>query len=213
MTTLCVKNLKGCLRPQDKMACHRTGLLAAVVALNRLVPSQINLIDAIEAMEGGHNRGNLVPLGVFVAGRDRVATDAVGSALIGMGSGQVPLIKMAGEVGLGEYRLSAINVVGEPLEPQRLERPQDRLKRNYPDLNIQEAGACSACSAALIDGLFTAGGRRTVNTVALGAQAKPDDDALVIGDCLKDYWPTHTHVPGCPPVGAEIAQALIGDNA
>ncbi|MBT3375578.1 MAG: DUF362 domain-containing protein [Lentisphaerae bacterium] len=212
MTTLCVKNLKGCLRPQDKMEFHRIGLLAAVVGLNRLLPSQINLIDAIEAMEGGHNQGNLVPLGVFVAGRDRVATDAVGSALVGMGSGQVPLIRMAGEAGLGEYRLEAIEVVGEPLEPRRFERPQDRLRQSYPDLTIQEAGACSACSAALIDGLFTAGGKRTVNTVALGSQAEPADNALVLGDCLKDYWPTHAHVQGCPPVGAEIAQALIGDD-
>jgi len=212
MTTLCVKNLKGCLRPQDKMAFHRIGLLAAVVALNRLVRSQINVIDAIEAMEGGHNQGTLVPLGLFVAGRDRVATDAVGSALIGIGSGQVPLLKMAGEAGLGEYRLDAIEVVGERPKPRRLERPQDHLRQTYPDLEIQEAGACSACSAALIDGLYTAGGNRKISTVALGPKAIPSDDALVLGACLKRYWPTHLHVKGCPPDGAEVARALTGER-
>jgi uncharacterized protein (DUF362 family) len=96
LTTLCVKNLKGCLRPGDKMAFHRVGLLPAVVALNRLLRSQINVIDAIEAMEGDHNHGPLVPLGMLIASRDRVAADAVGSALIGLPSGKVPLLKLAG---------------------------------------------------------------------------------------------------------------------
>lgn len=212
MTTLCVKNLKGCLRPADKMAFHRIGLLPAVVALNRLIPSRINLVDAIEAMEGEHNKGNLVPLKLFIAGRDRVATDAVASALIGMGTGEVPLLRLASAAGLGEYRLDRIEIVGDPLVPQRLERSQDRLHRLYPDLAIHEAGACSACSAALMDGLFIAGARRTVKTVALGADAEPSADALVLGRCLRRYWPTHAHVKGCPPDGAQIAKALIGGD-
>ncbi|MFH1731961.1 MAG: DUF362 domain-containing protein, partial [Planctomycetota bacterium] len=73
LTTLCVKNLKGCLRPKDKMAFHRVGLLPAVVALNQLVESHINVIDAVDAMEGEHNRGDLVHLDLLIAGRDRVA--------------------------------------------------------------------------------------------------------------------------------------------
>ena len=100
LTTLCVKNLKGCLRPQDKMAFHRIGLLPAIVALNRLVKSQINVIDAINAMAGDHNRGDLIPLGLLIAGHDRVATDAVASAQIGLASGKVPLLKMAADAGL-----------------------------------------------------------------------------------------------------------------
>ena len=57
LTTLCIKNLKGCTRPGDKMAFHRIGLLPAVVALNRLIPSHVNVIDAVDAMEGNHNNG------------------------------------------------------------------------------------------------------------------------------------------------------------
>ena len=209
MTTLCVKNLKGCLRPKDKMAFHRIGLLEAVVALNRLVPSHINLIDGIEAMEGNHNRGPRVPLGLFFAGRDRVATDAVGSARIGMGTGEVPLLKLAAQSGLGEYDLDRIEIVGERLVPQRLTRPQDHLAKTQPGFEIQEAGACSACTAALMDGLYTAGKNRTRRKVALGGDVVPDDDALVPGACLRTYWPTHDHVKGCPPSGAAVAQALI----
>jgi len=210
LTTLCVKNLKGCLRPPDKMAFHRVGLLPAVVALNRLVPSQINVVDAIEAMEGDHNRGRLVPLGLLIASRDRVAADAVASALIGLPSGKVPLLKMAAEAGLGEHRVEKLEIAGEPLVPQRLEFPQDSLKRHYPDLDIQDDGACSACQAALMDGLYVAGGNRKVKKVAMGAKSKPAEDALVLGKCLSKHFATHAHVPGCPPDGTAVACALQG---
>ena len=212
LTTLCVKNLKGCLRPQDKMAFHRVGLLPAVVALSRLVKSQINVIDAINAMEGDHNRGTLVPLGLLIAGRDRVATDAVGSAQIGLPTDEVPLLEMAAEAGIGEHRVEQIEIVGEPLVPRTLELAQDRMKHRFPEMGIQEDGACSACTAALGDGLYASGGARQFSRIALGAKVKPSEDALVLGDCLKRYFPTHAHVSGCPPDGAEIARALTGES-
>jgi uncharacterized protein (DUF362 family) len=208
LTTLSVKNLKGCLRPQDKMAFHRVGLLPAVVALNGLINSQINVIDAINAMEGDHNRGPLVPLGLLIAGRDRVATDAVGSAQIGLPSGNVPLLKMAAAAGIGEHRVERIQIVGEPLVPRQLELAQDRMKREFPDMGIQEDGACSACTAALTDGLYASTGTRQFSRIALGSKVKPAAEALVLGDCLKQYFPTHAHVAGCPPDGAAIARAL-----
>ncbi len=211
LTTLCVKNLKGCLRPQDKMAFHRVGLLPAIVALNRLVKSPINVIDGVNAMEGDHNGGPLVPLGLLIAGRDPVATDAVGSAQIGLASGKVPLLKHASKAGQGEYELEKIDIVGEPLVPRKLELVQDRLHRLYPDLEIQDAGACSACAAAFMDGLYVVGGDRKVSKVAMGADSKPSPDTLVLGKCLKDYFGTHAHVPGCPPSGAEVARALKGE--
>lgn len=210
LTTLCVKNLKGCLRPQDKMAFHRMGLLPAVVALNGLLKSQINVIDAINAMEGDHNHGTLVPLGMLIAGRDRVATDAIGSAFIGLATGNVPLLNMAAKARLGEHRVERIRIIGEPLEPRRLELVQDRMKRRFPEMGILEDGACSACTAALSDGLYASEGVRSFDTIALGGEVLPPDGALVLGNCLKRYFPTHAHVRGCPPDGSAIARALRG---
>ena len=211
LTTLCVKNLKGCLRPQDKMAFHRVGLLPAIVALNRIVKPQINVIDAVNAMEGDHNRGTLVPLGFLFASRDRVAADAVASAQIGLPTDTVPLLKMAAAAGLGEHRVEEIEIVGEPLVPQKLELPQERMQRRFPEMGIEEDGACSACMAALSDGLFSSGGERKFDKIALGGKSTPSDGALVLGKCLSRYFPTHAHVPGCPPDGAEIARALRGE--
>jgi len=208
VTTLCVKNLKGCLRPQDKMAFHRVGLLPAIVALNRIVRPQINVIDAINAMEGEHNRGPLVPLGLLIAGQDRVAVDAVGCAQMGIDPADVPLLRMAARAGLGEDRLSGIEIAGEPLQPRRFVLPQEHISRVYPDLEIDDGDACTACRAALMDGLFVAGNGRRVTSVALGAKADPAPGALVVGNCLRKFWPTHPHVEGCPPSGHAVAAAL-----
>ena len=210
LTTLCVKNLKGCLRRQDKMAFHRVGLLPAVVALNQIVRPQINVIDAIDAMEGDHSHGGIVHLDRLIAGRDPVTVDAIGCAQIGLDPTGVPLLRMASEAGLGVHRLDEIDPVGEPLAPRQFELVQDHLARKYPDLTIDESGACSACRAALMDGLYTAGSTRTISSVALGGEAKPSPDTLVLGKCLRDYWPTHRHVKGCPPSGHAVAQGLAG---
>lgn len=208
MVTLCVKNLKWCLRPQDKMAFHRVGLLPAIVALNKIVRPQINVVDAIDGMEGDHTRGSLVHLGLLIAGRDPVAVDAVTCAQIGIGPDEVPLLRMADKAGLGVHRLDKIEIVGEPLRPRRFERAQERLKRVYPDLVIDDAGACSACGAALMDGLFIAGAKRKRKQIAMGKHAKPVEGALVLGKCLREHWATHPHVKGCPPSGHAVAEAL-----
>lgn len=213
LVTLCLKNIKGCLRPQDKIAFHRTGLLPAVVALNGLVRPQINVIDAIDGMEGEHNHGGIVHLGVLIAGRNPVAVDAVGCAQIGLQPDAVPLLRLASAAGLGPHDLREIELVGEPLCPRRFELVQERLRWLCPGLEIDDAGACSACSAALMDGLYVAGSRRTVSVVALGGKATPSADALVLGRCLRDYWATHSHVKGCPPSGHAVGQALIGEGA
>lgn len=211
MTTLCIKNLKGCLRPQDKMAFHRIGLIPAIVALNRLLTPAVNVVDAIDAMAGDHNRGDLVHLGVLIASEDRVAADAVACAQIGLEPQDVPLVRSAARAGLGTHRLEEIALVGEPLRPRKLELSQDRLLRLYPDLDIRDDGACSACAAALMDGLYVAGAQRVVSSIALGAKAKPGPDTLVLGKCLRDYWPTHAHVTGCPPSGHAVAAALTAN--
>lgn len=211
LTTLCVKNLKGCLRPEDKMAFHRVGLLPAVVALNQIVRPAINVIDAIDAMEGDHSHGGIVHLDRLIAGRNPVAVDAVGCAQIGLDPTDVPLLRLASEAGLGVHGLDEIDVVGEPLEPRQFELVQDHLARKYPDLTIDESGACSACRASLMDGLYIAGKTRQVNSIALGSDAKPQPETLVLGKCLREYWPTHRHIKGCPPSGHAVAQGLAGE--
>lgn len=126
----------------------------------------------------------------------------------------IPLLKlrMAAEAGIGEHRVERIEIVGETLVPRKLELAQARMKRQFPEMGIQEDGACSACTAALGDGLYSSGGARKFSRIALGAKVEPAEDALVLGNCLEQYFPTHAHVAGCPPDGAEIARALRGEG-
>lgn len=210
LSTLCTKNLKGCLRPDDKMAFHRIGLLPAIVALNRIVRSDINIVDAIDAMEGDHNAGELVHMGLLFAGTDRVAVDAVASEQIGLESGTIPLLALASEAGLGQSDTAQIEVVGERPPTRIFELPQEHLKRLYPDLEIDDDGACSACRASLMDGLYAAGSDVSVASVALGTDSVPRPDALVLGRCMQSYWSSHPHVAGCPPKGADVAKILTG---
>lgn len=208
LTTLSLKNLKGCLRPDDKMAFHHTGLLPAIVALNRLIPSCINIVDAIDAMEGDHNRGPVVHLGYLLSSTDRVALDTVASELIGLKRDEIPLLKLAAEADIGS--LYDIEIIGMLPKPRKFELPQDHLHRMYQDLAIVDDGACSACRAALMDGLYAAGASREYTIVAAGKSSYPPDGALVMGNCLRQYRQTHSYVPGCPPDGAAIARALKG---
>jgi uncharacterized protein (DUF362 family) len=52
----------------------------------------------------------------MLAGRDAIAVEAVGSALMGMKPEKMTIIREAVKRGLGEGDLSKIEVVGSPLE-------------------------------------------------------------------------------------------------
>ena len=102
--------------------------------------------------------------------------------------------------------------MGEPLSPHLFELLQERMQRQFPGMGVDEDGACSACMAALGDGLYASGGVRNFSRIAMGSKIKPSNGALVLGNCLKEYFPTHAHVAGCPPDGAEIARMLRGER-
>jgi len=89
------------------------------VSLARLLPSGLNIIDDIVAMEGQEIHGRAVGMRTVVASRDRVAADAVAAAIMGFSEGEVPHLALAAEMGLGEARLANINVVGPPISSVR----------------------------------------------------------------------------------------------
>ena len=90
-----------------------------IVSLARLLPSALNIIDGIVAMEGQEIHGRPVEMRTVVASRDRVAADAVAAAIMGFSEGEVPHLALAAEMGLGEARLADIDVVGSPLSSIR----------------------------------------------------------------------------------------------
>ena len=208
VVTFCMKNLKGCMRGEDKVQFHRLDLQKAIVELNKLVTPSINFIDGTKAMQGtGHNNGDIVDLGLVFCSKDIVAVDSVASYCIGIKPNSIRLIRLGKEEGIGESNLNDMEIAGVSLEENRVkfELPEEAMGRRFPNLRILKKGACSACPANFMDGFVS---ERKTNTIVMGHDVPDADDALLIGDCTEKYWNDYSHVPGCPPTAMEITRVL-----
>jgi len=74
------------------------------------------VIDGFEGMEGnGPNSGTPVPSRVAVASTDYIAADRVALEVMGINADWPGYLVYSGKVGLGQYDLSKIEVVGAPI--------------------------------------------------------------------------------------------------
>jgi uncharacterized protein (DUF362 family) len=74
------------------------------------------LIDGFEGMEGnGPNSGVPVPSRIAIASTDYIAADRVGAEAMGMDPEWLGYLKYSGQLGLGQYNLSKIDVIGASL--------------------------------------------------------------------------------------------------
>lgn len=216
LVTLGMKNLKGCLRPEDKAAIHQLELHAALVALNGLLRPAVHLLDATTAYEGlGPGNATPLDLGLVVCSANVVALDAVAASLMGLAPRQVKLLAMAAKAGLGPTRLEAIEVRGERLEAHRraFELPFVAFRRKYPDLTLLHEHACSGCLGNFFSALAFAGAppRGDYPAIQLG-RGDPPPGALLIGDCAIRGAEGHPTVPGCPPRIADIIEAVTAQE-
>jgi len=223
--TLSMKNLKGCLKREDKPRFHDFDLNRAVVELNRIIRPTLNVIDCThrkmngEDEQRGKKRGGGFDGGLMIAGEDIVATDSVGSALMGMDPEQIPMIRLAAAAGLGESNLARIEILGENLKALqfRVKLPREQLRKSFPSLEI--LGAEKACSGCLIPVLSSLSaleekGIRLARplTICLGRDgAVPDSGrCLRIGDCARTGdGGEGAGIEGCPPRRDEILSRLL----
>ncbi len=78
------------------------------------------LIDGFEGMEGnGPNAGTPVPSRIAIASADYIAADRVGAEAMGMDPEYLGYLKYCGQLGVGQYDLSKIDVVGAPIASVR----------------------------------------------------------------------------------------------
>jgi uncharacterized protein (DUF362 family) len=225
MITLSMKNLKGCLKREDKPRFHDFDLNRAVVELNRIIRPSLNVIDCTHhRMEGeGGSRGRKNGLsphgGLLIVGEDIVATDAVGSALMGMDPEQIPMIHLAAAAGLGESNLARIGILGEDLKALqfRVKLPREQLRKSFPFLEILGAEkACSGCLIPVLSSLSALEEKgirlRKPLTICLGKDGVVPDSGgcLRIGDCAQaGTGGEETGIRGCPPGRDEILSRLL----
>ncbi len=117
--TCAVKNMFGAVPGFRKSELHKEfpkpgEFSRMLVELYGIVKPDINIVDAVLAMEGnGPSSGDPKKLGVILAGKDAVAVDAVAADMIGFKRGTVQTTKIAGELGLGVSDIEDIRITGD----------------------------------------------------------------------------------------------------
>lgn len=116
--TLSLKNFMGVIVGNRGEIMHHR-LDEKIVDLASLFKPKLNVIDGIVGAEMDEVVGSPVPMNVVLAGVDMVATDAVGSAVMGVDPYGVRHVQMAAERGLGMGDLERIRILGNSIESVR----------------------------------------------------------------------------------------------
>lgn len=104
---------------------HSPGVAYEIVDMVRVNKLGLTVIDASQAMEGnGPSTGDLVDMGLIIAGTNPLATDMVGAATMGIGPQEVPTFAAAWGVGMTPRSLDDIEIRGAAL--QEVRRPFKR---------------------------------------------------------------------------------------
>ncbi len=156
LVTLGIKNFQGILTDAEKYHGHRDDLDVKLVDIHRVRTPDLTFLDGLLAMEGdgAGEYGEPVPMNLFIAGDNVVATDTVGASVMGFDPMDVPAIRVAQHAGLGTADLSEIDVRGEAIAnvvrkfkaPFNWFTPIDRyVTGNYSNVHIFIGGACPWC--------------------------------------------------------------------
>lgn len=212
LLTLGIKNLMGLIGREDRTRFHRTDLPQLLVDLSRVIKPDLTIIDGVFAMEGqGPVYGNVIDLGLLIAGKDIVATDAVASYVTGFYPEEVDTTRIAAWEGIGTSNMDDIKIVGSDIEVVKkpIKRPLSTLSGMYPNVDVYMGGACKGCYDPLMiifEGLKLRGELEEMGDikVIIGKDAplpdSPGDKTLVIGDCAKEHMDKGLFIEGCPPI-------------
>lgn len=122
-----IKNLFG-LAPMRKKAVYHKKLEAVVLSLFKAAGGiDLAVIDGTYVFPSPAAKiEKRIPANVFLVGRDAVAVDAVGFALVGKNPEKMAMVQLAKEQGLGEADLDKIEIVGSDFETIK-----ERIKKGF----------------------------------------------------------------------------------
>ena len=219
LMTLGMKNMKGVIQKPSKRLFHRIGLAKAIVDLNRAVPLDLTVVDAIHAMEGlGPSFGDIVEMDVVMASEDVYGLDVIGARVMGFPPGEVEYLKLAAECGLVSLDGAGIEVVGELVASiaRSFKWPPMELSPQE-GITIIEKGACSACRGTIrsvfydLEQMGKMGEIRDL-VMLVGPQAELPEDLeqtpLIMGICLQHLKDEGRYVVGCPPNNDKMREAI-----
>jgi uncharacterized protein (DUF362 family) len=120
ITTGAVKNAFGGLLKEVRHYAHKyihEVMVDLLLMQRELHPNVFAVMDGTVAGDGAGPR-TMIPRvqNVILASADSVAIDAVAAKMMGFDPTEIPYLRMATEMGLGEGRIKEIEIVGDPID-------------------------------------------------------------------------------------------------
>jgi len=120
ITTGAIKNAFGGLLKEVRHYAHKyihEVMVDLLLMQRELHPNVFAVMDGTVAGDGAGPR-TMIPKvqNVILASSDSVAIDSVAAKLMGFDPAEIPYLRMATEMGLGEGRIKEIEIVGEPID-------------------------------------------------------------------------------------------------
>jgi uncharacterized protein (DUF362 family) len=148
--TLALKNMKGVLVGEEKRRFHEAGLDKAIVDLNNTLRPGLNIVDGLTCMERmGPRGGDLVHLGLILAGGEAGEVDYVGSQIMGYSVDEVKHLKYY--LAANRICVDRIETAGERIGDVRYPFKKVNLEKILPrGFRVHNRNACSACENAFL---------------------------------------------------------------
>lgn len=227
--SLGLKNLKGCLDlPSRKKFHDKLDLEQSIALLASQIPVHLTIIDGTYGLRHGPYGGDVVPINVVIAGKDRLSVDIVGSLVMDIDPRTVHHLGLYAQLIGRVVDPESLDVCGESIE--RVAKtvewtfdwgPEPVRKHAVEGVLIETPGnsVCSGCSILLSAALnkFLAenkGARFDDVEICMGKEpiAKESSKQVVLlGKCPifsnKDRKDA-IRVKGCPPSMHDVYEVL-----
>lgn len=211
--TCALKNLKGCIPNKEKRRFHALGLHKPIAYLNKVIKSDLIIVDGLMGDLNYEEGGNPVKMDRIIAGFDPVLIDSYAAHLLGYDPEEIEYIKIAEKIGVGSCLASKEQIceLNENHTTQKIPHTREVEKlAKY----IEEKDACSACYGSLIHALDRLREQGMLDIlrerVSIGqGYKKVRGKGIGVGSCTKGF---EKNVPGCPPTAREIIKVLKGET-
>lgn len=205
--TCALKNIKGCIPDREKRRFHGIGLHKPVAYLNKIIKSDLIIVDGIIGDLSSEIGGRPIRTNRVLIGQDPVLIDTYVAGLMGIPMKDMLHVNIANEIGIGSVDIRNANIL-------ELNNGSDvpEIETNiisYPQFVIADQ-ACSACYGGLMHALERIKDRGKINRmekrIYVGQAYKEKTmNGIGIGNCTCQF---NNYVQGCPPSANDILRVI-----
>jgi len=136
--TLSIKNQFGLVHQKSRIADHNYRIHQKFADIYRVIRPDFALIDGLIATNHGHYPTTynalkcVVPMNLLIGGVDPLATDVVGSALMGFELAEVKHLDLCRKTGIGISDMNRIDIINRELFEERRQHFTCELLDDYP---------------------------------------------------------------------------------